>query len=270
MKSRLKKVLITLFFFLALTILIAWLNLGYAMEKIIFQPKKLAANYTYQFEQDCAELNLTPEKDVLINALYFKAKTSKGLILYFHGNRDNLARWGAIASQLTQYGYDVFVMDYRGYGKSYGIRTEENLYKDALYCYNFILKQYKPNQIILYGRSLGTGIASWLSAQVQPTKLILETPYYSMSDLVKQYYTLSEIDHKLTYKIPSFNYLKNADFPILILHGTADEVVPYTSGEKLYQTLPEGQKTFIRFERGQHNNLKDFKEYWEAVGSFLN
>jgi uncharacterized protein len=271
MKRKLKKLLINILIFLPILLLFAWIKLDFILERILFQPTKLDSNYAFQFNRPFEELNLFPEKDVVINALYFKTKDPKGIFLYFHGNRDNIQRWGKISSELGDYfHYDVFVMDYRGYGKSVGIRDEDALNRDALFCYNYVKTNYLPKETIIYGRSLGTGIASCLASEIKADKLILETPYHSFNDIASGYFSLFSIEHKLPYKLSSFQYLQSVDCPILMIHGTEDEVVPYSSGKKLYESLVNKNVTFITIQNGKHNNLgDDYKDYWEAMTAFL-
>ncbi len=270
MKRKLKKFFIKALIFLPILLFFAWIKLDFILERILFQPIKLSKDYVFQFNHDFEELNLYPEKDVTINALHFKIKNPKGVILYFHGNRDNLQRWGKISSELGDYfHYDVFVMDYRGYGKSIGTRDENALNNDALFFYNYVKNNYLPKEIIVYGRSLGTGIAACLASEIKADKLILETPYHSMNDLAKGYFSLFSVEHKLRYKLPSFQYLQDVNCPILILHGTEDEVVPYSSGKKLYESLVNKNVRFITITNGKHNNLSEYKDYWEAVTDFM-
>jgi uncharacterized protein len=271
MKRKLKKLLISVLIFLPILLLFAWIKLDFILERILFQPTKLTNDYVFQFNRPFEEINLNPEKDVLINALYFKIKDPKGVILYFHGNRDNIQRWGKIASDFGSYfHYDVFVMDYRGYGKSVGKRDEDALNRDALFCYNYVKTNYAPKEVVIFGRSLGTGIAACLAAEVKPDKLILETPYYSFNDIASGYFSLFSIEHKLPYKLPSFQYLQSVDCPILMIHGTKDDVVPYSSGKKLYESLVNKNVTFKTIENGKHNNLgDDYKDYWEYMSDFL-
>lgn len=240
------------------------------IEQIVFRPTKLEDNYVFKFDVDFEELYFYPEKGATINALHFKAKNTKGIILYFHGNKDNLVRWGKIASGLLRFQYDVMVIDYRGYGKSEGERTEENLYSDALFCYSKMIEKHSPKEIILYGRSLGTGIASWLAGKVNPTKLILETPYYDMHDLIGSFVPQVLYKNKLKLKFRSYSYLQKTNFPILILHGTSDRVVPYKSGKKLYESITRTGVLFYTIVGGSHNDLSNFPDYWNEVQNFLN
>lgn len=241
----------------------------FLIEKIIFRPVKLNPDYTFHFSSNFEEINFHPELAVTINALHFKVKNPKGIILYFHGNKDNLARWGSISSELTKFNFDVIVIDYRGYGKSTGILSEANFFSDSLFCYNHIKEKLSPEQIIVYGRSLGTGIASWLAGKVNPTKLILETPYYDMHDLIGNYFPSFLFKNKLAFKFSSHLYLKNSQFPILIIHGTKDMVVPYKSGQKLFESLQNPHKKLVTFVGGKHNDLSTYPNYWEELEHFL-
>jgi len=243
--------------------------LSFLIEKFIFRPITLNPAYIFTFEKPFEELNFLPEKDIKINALHFKAQKSKGIILYFHGNKDNLKRWGKIASELVNFNYDVIVIDYRGYGKSNGERTEENMFSDALFCYNEIKVKFKPDKLVLFGRSLGTGIASWLAGKVNPNKLILETPYFDMHHLLGNYVPQGLYKNKLNFRFTSHVYLHKTNFPIMILHGTADEVVPYKSGQKLYESIHNPNKIFCFFIGGKHNDLNRFDSYWKQLKEFL-
>ena len=123
-------------------------------ENIIFRPERTSENFIYTFDKNFEEIDLKVTDKASINAIHFKVKNPKGVLLYFHGNKGNLKRWGNIVLPFTDYNYDIFVMDYRGYGKSKGKRTEEVMYNDAQYCYDYISNLYDENNIVVYGRSL--------------------------------------------------------------------------------------------------------------------
>lgn len=246
------------------------MSIDLILEKIIFRPVLLSKNYKYSFDKPFEENFLFPEQNVLLNFLRFKAEKSKGAILYFHGNKDNLVRWGKIASDFTKYNYDVFVIDYRGYGKSTGERTEKKLFDDALFFYNYVKETYNPQELIIFGRSLGTGISAWLASKTNPSKLILETPFCSMYNLVGNFLPEFFYKNKLKYHFNSHLHLKNTEFPIAIFHGTKDEVVPYESGVKLFNKINNPNKILITIEGGKHNNLSNFEVYNKKISEFLN
>lgn len=243
--------------------------LYFLQEKILFLPTVLEQEYVYEFDYPFEELHLKPEEDVKLNALHFKAENPKGVILYFHGNAGDLSRWGNIVQHFVYLNYDVFIMDYRTYGKSTGKLNEQSFYNDAQYCYDYVLKHYSEDQITLYGRSIGTGLASFLASKNKPKQLILETPYHSILDVAKHRFPLLPVTFLLKYQFPSFEFISEVDCPITMFHGTDDSVVPYSSAEKLKAAAPSEQTQFITVEGGGHNDLIEFDMYRETIKDIL-
>ncbi len=261
----------------AIRILLGLLILGatlltmlyFLQEKLIFLPNKLPANYAYSFGYPFEEINLTTEDGARLNALHFKNTKPLGVILYFHGNAGDLSRWGNVATYFVAMNYDVVIMDYRTYGKSTGNLNKEALLLDAQLFYDYTLAKYDREEIVLYGRSLGTGIASYLAARNNTELLILETPYYSLLDVAKERFPLLPVRRFLKYNFESYEYLKGYKSRVIMIHGDQDRVVPLHSGQKLYKSLDPGIAEFIRIERGEHNNLSDFHAYQEAIKRVL-
>lgn len=243
--------------------------LYFFQEKLIFLPTTLPQTYTYQFSEPYEELFLTTKDGASLNGVHFKKENAKGLILYFHGNAGDLSRWGTIATFFVKKGYEVLIMDYRTYGKSTGKLSEDALYRDAQIFYEYALAHYKESEITVYGRSLGTGIASYIAAENRPSQLILETPYYSLMDVAGNRFPFLPVKWLLRYKFPSFEYLQRATCPIVIFHGTDDSVVPYDSGKRLYEAIAGNHKKFYSIEGGSHNNLVDFEAYTNGISEIL-
>tara|TARA_R110002124_G_scaffold129985_2_gene291742 strand:- start:3047 stop:3868 length:822 start_codon:yes stop_codon:yes gene_type:complete len=260
LKRKLKKFVIVLF---GLYVMIGS-ALYFFQKKLLFLPTTLEQNYQYQFDYPFEELFLKTEDNATINALHFKVNNPKGVILYFHGNAGDLSRWGKITEYFVAMQYDVLVMDYRTYGKSTGKLSEQAFYKDAQFCYDYLLKHYSEKEITLYGRSLGTGIASYLVSKNQPRQLILETPYYSILDIAKQRFPMFPVNQLLKYNFPTFQYLPKAKCPITIIHGTDDSIVPYSSGKKLSELGLDNLK-FITIEGGSHNDLINYEAYENVI-----
>lgn len=242
--------------------------LYFFQEKLLFLPTTLEQDYQYESQYVFEELFLKTDKDVTINALHFKVEKPKGVILYFHGNAGDLSRWGNITEYFVEKNYDVLVMDYRTYGKSTGVLNEEALYQDAQYCYSYLLKQYSETDITLYGRSLGTGIASYLASKNNPKQLILETPYYSILDVAKDRFPMLPVKQLLKYHFPTFAFLPESTCPVTIIHGTEDSVVPYASSRKLLD-LNLNHLKFVTVKGGNHNDLVDFNAYHDAINNLL-
>ncbi|WP_204347020.1 alpha/beta hydrolase [Psychroserpens algicola] len=244
-------------------------SLYFLQEKLLFLPTVLEQDYQYQFAYPFEEVFLKPSENVSINAIHFKSENPKGVILYFHGNAGDLSRWGTIAEFFVAKHYDMFIMDYRTYGKSKGKLSEQAFYDDAQYCYDYLLKQYAEAEITLYGRSLGTGIATFLASKNQPKQLVLETPYYSILDVARHRFPIFPVSSLLKYKFLSNEFIGNVKCPITMFHGTSDGVVPYASAEKLNAVAPVSQTTFITIEGGSHNDLVEFDAYRTAIDKVL-
>ena len=169
------------------------IGLGIALyvfqERLIFYPEKLSDKHQFKFEVPCTELTYTTDDGESLNALLFKSEASKGLVYYHHGNARNLELWGTKAIDFTSRGYDVLMYDYRGFGKSTGkIKNEKMLYNDAVMIYKKLLHDYAEKNILIFGISLGTGIATKLAYENNTKMLILETPYYNFYDVSKFHY----------------------------------------------------------------------------------
>lgn len=241
----------------------------FIQEKLIFLPTRLPDNYQYQFDVPFEELNLDSEDGARLNAIHFKCQEPKGVILYFHGNAGNLARWGEITQSFTEFNYDLVIMDYRSYGKSKGRLSESALYEDGQLFYDYVIRQYKEEEVILYGRSLGTGIATRLASQNNPGKIILETPYYSLKDIGQKKFPYLPVKWLLKYEFNSYEYVQNISCPIVVFHGSNDEVIPLESGKKLFESIPNSDKEFYLVQGGRHNNLASFETYLKGIRKTL-
>lgn len=236
-------------------------------DKIIFKPTVLAQDYTFEFETPFEEIFLETPQNGRIHSIWFKNKNPKGVIVYFHGNKAGLERWGNITEYFAKKNYDVFVMDYRGYGKSTGELNEKLLYKDAQTVYDFVKKSYKEADIIIYGRSLGSGIATNIASKNHPKQVILETPYYSIIDIADSWLPIIP-EFIYEYKIRSGDFIKKVSCPVTIFHGTKDRVVPISSAKKLFDSA-NFPKEFVIIEAANHSNINAFEAYHEKIDELL-
>ncbi|MGV6832436.1 MAG: alpha/beta hydrolase [bacterium] len=243
--------------------------LYFFQEKLLFLPKTLTQDYTYHFDYKFEEYFLNAKDGARINALFFEAENPKGTIFYLHGNAGDLQRWGNIVSYLVNWNYNVYIMDYRTYGKSLGELSETNMYADTQMCYDHLKTLTNSEDIIVFGRSLGTGLATFISANNNPQKLVLETPYLNIADVAKHRFPIFPVKRLLKYQFPSDMYIKDVSCSVAIFHGTSDLVVPYESGKKLYDLTNKANSIFITIEEGEHNNLIEFTKYKENLKSFL-
>jgi fermentation-respiration switch protein FrsA (DUF1100 family) len=255
--------------FLLSAYLIISAMLYFLQEKLIFLPSKLPADYSYSFTQPFEEIFITTADGALLNGIHFKLEQPEGVIVYYHGNAGDLARWGDIALFFVDKNFDVIIMDYRTYGKSTGKLSEEALYNDGQLFYEYALKHYDESVITLYGRSLGTGIATRVASENKPFQLILETPFYSLLDLGKSRFPYLPVQWFLKYPLKTYEYISEVSCPIAFFHGTEDSVVPYNSGLRLFNSVADNKNSFYTIKGGQHNNLKEFQVYRDGIQEIL-
>jgi hypothetical protein len=261
-----KKLKITSLIFLIL-IGIMTMALLSVQRSLIFYPEKLASNYQYQFRTSFQEVTYVPEPNIQINAILFKKAKPRGVIFYFHGNAGSLSSWGHIGDMLASYNYDVLIWDYRGYGKSSGEVTEENIFGDSEFIYNELKKNYDEDNIILFGRSIGTGPATYLSSKFKPKAVVIETPFYNLTELAKIHLPMIP-SFLLQFKFENMEYLKKYKGPVYIVHGTEDVIIPFSQSEKLSENLTT-VKDFTKVPGGHHNDLESFKEHGEFLDKIL-
>jgi uncharacterized protein len=237
-------------------------------KQFIFFPERLPVEYQYVFPYEYKEIWFEVDRDVRLNALLFEADEARGTIIYFHGNAGSLRMWGNVSDNFMKHNFNVLVYDYRGYGKSGGEIDEEKFYSDAVFIYDKI-KEEKGGEIVLYGRSLGSGIASNLAAMRNPDLLILEAPYYSMKDVASRLYPFLPVGLLLKYNFPTYQFIKDVECPIVIFHGTDDEVIYSGSSEKLKKHLKPGDEVYF-IDGAHHNDLEYFEEYKIKLSEVLN
>jgi alpha-beta hydrolase superfamily lysophospholipase len=267
-KSRLRKAW-KWFKIIALLYIMIGVALYFLQDKFIFHPKKLAADYQYQFDVPFREIELPVTDEKMISIVQFTVPDSirKGVVLYFHGNRTNINRYAVNAGLFTKNGYEAWMIDYPGYGKSTGKRSEKVLYDDALLFYKMAISRVPAEQIIIYGRSLGSGIASQLASVRDCQRVILETPYYSMDALARHYFFMYPVMPMTKYTLPTYQHLDNVRSPVTIFHGTKDQVIPYKHAKWL-----AGRKRgteLVTIDKGKHNNLAEFPQFRQKLDSLL-
>jgi len=237
-------------------------------DDILFIPTKLAADYKYSFPGKYEVRTIKTSDGLALEGILFKADSSKGLILYLHGNAGALNTWGEIADVYTSLGYDLFIPDYRGYGKNPGkIHSEKDIFDDAQSAYNAMKADYPEDKIIVLGYSIGTGPAAMLAANNSPKMLILQAPYYSMADMMKREYGFLPT-FMLKYPLATCDYVQRTKAPVVIFHGDQDEVLYYGSSVKLEKHFKPGDRLITLKGQG-HNGFTHNPEYLAQLGKIL-
>ncbi|MGN6531163.1 MAG: alpha/beta hydrolase [Ginsengibacter sp.] len=244
--------------------------LYHLQEKFLFHPVALPQDYVFKFDVPFKEVNIAMNKTDTVNMIQFLPPDSlaKGVVLYFHGNSDNVTRYAKGATIFTKQGYEVWIPDYPTYGKTTGTLTEENMYSQAKEVYKLAHSKFSSDSIFVYGKSLGTGVASYIAAKEKCAALILETPYYSIPSLFSTYAPIYPTNRMSHFKLPVGEYLEEVTEPVLIFSGTSDKVIPYRNASKLKKVLRPGDE-FITIKNGAHNNLAGFPIFQEKIDSLF-
>lgn len=237
-------------------------------EKIIFHPEKLKENYSFNFKNDFEEITIHTKDHKKLNSVLFKIQNPKGIIFYLHGNGGSIDGWGEVAEVYNNMNYDVFMLDYRGYGKSEDkINSKDQLFSDVELAYDEVEKRYPENKIIILGYSVGTGLASKLASQKNAKLLILQAPYFSMEDEMDQKFSFLP-KFLLKYNFETNQYLKTVKSPIIIFHGDKDEIINYKASLKLKNNFKKGDRLIILKDQN-HNGITDNLDYQNSMKTIL-
>jgi len=255
---------------LALYIVVS-IALYYLQDYLLFKPEKLPEDFQFFYDnQETMEYNLETRDGAVINGVRFLPKgESKGVILYLKGNSKSIKGWGKFAVDFTRHDYNVVMIDYRGFGKSTGRRSQKAMKRDLQLVYNKIKEQTTEERIILYGRSLGSGFAAKLASMNNPKMLILDAPYYSLTKVTARYMPFMPLSILIKYPLPTYKWLKYVQCPIHIIHGTDDKLIPYKSSVKLSQVKPKLTRLHTVIGGG-HKNLNNFESYHKMLGEIIN
>ncbi|ANE52116.1 alpha/beta hydrolase [Flavisolibacter tropicus] len=263
-----KKILISTLMGLFIAYVLSCTVLYYYQEKLLFMPDKLDKGYRFSFQQPFEEINVATKQGALLNGLLFKADSPKGLVFYLHGNSGSVNHWGDMAKRYNNLHYDVFILDYPGFGKSEGsISSQAELFDDIQSAYNNMKKRYAEEKIVVLGYSIGSGPAAWLAATNTPKLLILQAPYYSMTDMLHHIYPIIP-NFLLKYKFATNEYVKRCKMPVVVFHGNQDDVIYYGSSLKLKAEM-KAADTLITLNRQGHDDITYNADYIKAIGKIL-
>ncbi len=241
----------------------------YLQDYFLFQSTPLRRDHQYNFSMPFREVNLDYTATQNLNIIQFEtARPLRGVVLYFHGNRKNISWYARFAPMFTEMGYEVWMIDYPGYGKSTGQITEANLFDYASQLYKLANKKYGADSIIIFGKSIGTGIAAELASTVPCKRVILETPYYSLSSVAARFFPIYPMEQMTRVNIRTYEYLPQIKSPVSILHGTADKVITYNNANRLKPLMKPGDE-FITIPGGGHSNLRKFPLFQKKIDSLL-
>jgi len=266
--NRTKRTLINTLLLLFIFYIVLCVILFFFQERLIFFPEKLHKDYRFSFPGKFEEIKIQTADKKVLNGVLFKSDSSKGLVFYLHGNAGSINSWGEVAPTYTNLNHDVFILDYRGYGKSESsIKNQEEFFQDVQIAYDSLKNRYDEDQIVVLGFSIGSGPATKLASTNNPKLLILEAPYFSLTDMMKHRFRIFP-PFLLKYKFRTDEFIKTCKMPIVIFHGDRDEVIYYGSSLKLKQLLKKTD-TLITLKGQSHNGIAENLDYKSELHRIL-
>ncbi|HEU4496373.1 MAG TPA: alpha/beta fold hydrolase [Flavobacterium sp.] len=263
------QILLYLISLFAVIYLLAISYIYFNQEQMIFKPKYLSQDYKFNFNQNFEELKLASFDGSNLNGLLFKSEQPKGLIFYLHGNAGALDTWGNIAEVYTELGYDIFILDYRGFGKSEGkIESEEQFHEDISKAYDVMKKKYNEDKIIIIGYSIGSGPAVKLALDSSPKMLILQTPYYNFNELASSRFPFVPNFLK-KYNFETDKIISRVKVPIFIFHGEKDNLITPDNSQKLFNLIKKDKHLYI-LKNQEHIGMNENQEYKRELNKILN
>jgi hypothetical protein len=245
--------------------LLAALYVG--QERLLFPGTPLPADHRFRFEQPFAEVTI-PVPGATLHALHVTQPDPRGLVFFLHGNAGNLATWTTGVDFYRRVNYDLFILDYRGYGKSTGrIESEAQLHADVRAAYDAIAPRYPGKPIVVFGRSLGTGLAVALARDVAPALLVLVSPYTSVTEAARRAYPVAP-GFLVRYPLRTDEVIAGVTSPMLLLHGTRDTLIPPADSERL-RALARAPAELVLVDGAAHNDIQRFPAYLDALAARL-
>jgi len=272
---RLKRLAMTLAIGVVAVLLLIAAAIRYFENSLIYFPPRFPQGFipAHAFPLPVEDVWLTTRDNIRLNAWYLPSPGSGKALLWFHGNAENIGHGLGQAIFYSRLGVNVLALDYRGYGRSEGSPNETGVYRDADAAYDYLVqvRHIQPKNIIVFGHSLGGAVAIDLASRRECGGLIVQSSFTSVRDMARR-----------TFRIPLFEYIPKSRFdslakiqqvqaPILIVHGTRDETVPFSMGQRLFTAAPE-PKFFFPVEGAGHNDVMEIggDQLLQRFQSFLN
>jgi fermentation-respiration switch protein FrsA (DUF1100 family) len=252
-----------------LILLGGWLY--YQQSAMIFYPMSRLDATPVDWGLEYEDVVLQADDGTRLHGWYIPNVDSGRVLLFFHGNAGNISHRGESVEIFHRLGLNVFIIDYRGYGKSEGTPSEAGLYSDARAAWQYLneKKEFGKDDIVVFGRSLGGAVATNLAAEFQPGALIVESSFSSAKDMAGELFPLISYLVPMRFQFNSLENIQQVRSPLLVLHSPDDEIIPYHLGKKVFQAGNE-PKLFVDM-KGDHNSgfLLSQPDYEQSIKKFL-
>ncbi len=263
---------------IAVVLIVAYSILGWSLffmqPTFVYKPTKGVCYTPEELSMDFEDVIFNAEDDIQLNGWYVPADHSEFTVLFCHGNGGNIMHRLDSINFFYNLGMNCFIFDYRGYGRSHGKPTENGTYLDAMAAYKWLTEEkgISPDNIIIFGRSLGGSVAANLAAKVRAKSLVIESTFTSYVDVGKKFYPYMPVRLFARFKYKTIDSLKDVHCPVMVIHSRDDEIMPFEFSLKLYEVANEPSEFVEIF--GSHNDgfvVSDeiYKKAWNKWLEFL-
>lgn len=239
-------------------------------DRLLYFPTRELTSSPAHYDLDFYTVAIHTNDGEQLHGWWIPARQERAALLFFHGNAGNISGRLEAARLFNRLGLSVLLFDYRGYGQSTGTPSEAGLYSDAEAAWQELNRRSQGDRPrLIYGRSLGTGPATWLASQTSPAALILESPFTSIPDVAAQHYSFLPVHLLATNRFDNRARIEQINVPLLILHSPTDEVIPFSHGQTLYDAARQ-PKSLVRLDGGHNDgHLATGARYSDSLGQFL-
>jgi len=222
----------------------------------IYFPQSSFDFHPEEFRLQYKEAFFDTEDGELLHGWFFPAEKDSPVILHFHGNAGNISHRLDLIQPLLRKGFSVFLFDYRGFGKSSGRPSETGLYRDGIAAWAYLVEKEKiaPERIVLHGHSIGAAVAIEVALQKKVRGLVIESAFTSTKDMAKTLALFALVSPVLPAHYNNLEKISRVPFPMLIIHGERDEIVPFSMGQKLFESAAEPKFLYPVKDAG-HNDV---------------
>lgn len=217
------------------------------------------------------DVNFNTSDGLQLHGWYVSEESGRGVVLFFHGNAGDISHRLDSIAFFHGLGYSVFIVDYRGYGRSEGAPDEQGTYRDAEAAWRYLVEEraIDSGKIVIFGRSLGASIAAWLASRTHAAALIIESAFTSAPDLGAHHYWFLPVRTLARIHYDTRSYIQDVSAPTLVVHSTDDEIIPFAHGKELFAHANE-PKAFVELQGGHNDGFFVSRAiYAEALGEFL-
>lgn len=236
----------------------------YPVSKMVASPKDEGLAYK--------EVSFFAQDGTRLQGWLFPLPGEAPIVVHFHGNAENISHCLQFAQNLLTQGIEVFLVDYRGYGKSVGSPSEQGIYLDGDAAYRYLAEQeeYQPERIVLFGRSLGGAVAIEVARRREIRALIVESAFTSTREMAKTMFPFCLIAPVLPVRYDNIGKIAAVKAPKLFIHSADDEIVPFTMGRALFEAAPP-PKYFFPLKDVGHNDsyLIEGEKYFRSIANFV-